>query len=200
MAASTSASKPGCNKGAAPAQSQLNNVRTSSRTVPDQPFGLAYAKTGHIAFAALTSKLAVLSTDGTQPRLLHTIPLPAASVGKEGALGVTLTHDGRELLIAAGSGAIVVDAAKAAAGAPGAVLGTLTGTAGTSVIEVSISPDDRYAFVSQEYGNIQTGNRGDNEVFDLHKALHSGFGPSASIGSLPLGKAVVGTTVRQTAR
>ncbi|GAA2274270.1 MULTISPECIES: YncE family protein [Kitasatospora] len=163
--------------------------------MPARPFGLVYARTGHVAFVVLQSELGVLSTEDTPPRLVRTVPLPAASLGKEGATGVALTHDGRELLIAAGSGAIVVDADKAANGSPGAVLGTLTGTAGTSAIEVTVSPDDRYAFVSQEYGDAQTGHRGDIEVFDLRTALHDGFGPSTVIGSLPLGNAVVGTAL-----
>ena len=190
-----SASGPTCQTSAAPAQSQLKGVHAASLNVPGHPFGLAYAQKGHIAFASLKKELGVLSTDSTPPKLLHTIPLPAASLGKEGANAVTLTHDGRELLIAAASGAIVVDAAKAAAGAPGAVLGTLTGTVGTSAVEVNISPDDRYAFVSQEYGDASTGGRGDLQVFDLSKALRSGFGHSAFIGSLTLGQAVVGTAV-----
>ncbi|MFE7300643.1 YncE family protein [Streptomyces sp. NPDC057579] len=195
-----SASEPSCQSSAAPAQSQLSGVHTASLTVPARPFGLVYARTGHIAFAALKTELGVLSTDSTQPRLLRKIPLPAASVGKEGATGVALTHDGRELLIAAGSGAIVVDAAKAATGAPGAVLGTLTGTAGTSAIEVTVSPDDHYAFVSQEYGDASTGHRGDIEVFDLRKALRGGFGQSSLVGSLALGQAVVGTAVSPNGR
>ncbi|GAA1931752.1 YncE family protein [Streptantibioticus ferralitis] len=200
LAASASAAEPGRQTGAAPAQSQLSSVRSASLTVPAKPFGLVYARTGHVAFVALKSELGVLSTSSGTPRLVRTIPLPAASLGKEGATGVTLTHDGRELLIAAGGGAIVVDAAKAASGAPGAVLGTVTGTAGTSAIEVTVSPDDHYAFVSQEYGNTQTGNRGDIEVFDLHKALHSSFGPDTSIGSLTLGNAVVGTAISPNGR
>ncbi|MBU3068034.1 YncE family protein [Nocardia sp. NEAU-G5] len=194
-AAALPTAEPSCTSSAAPAQSPLNDVHTASTTVPDRPFGLVYAQTGNIAFASLKSELGVLSTDSTPPRLLLEIPLPAASVGKEGATGVALTHDGRELLIAAGSGAIVVDAAKAAAGAPGAVLGTLTGTAGTSAIEVTVSPDDHYAFVSQEYGDASTGHRGDIEVFDLGKALRSGFGQTSLIGNLPLGQAVVGTAI-----
>lgn len=195
VAVATAVAPPGCQTGPAPSQPQLTGVRTTSLTVPAQPFGLVYAPTGHVAFAVLQSALGVLSTDSATPRLVRTIPLPAASLGKEGATGITLTHDGSELLIAAGSGAIVVDTAKAAAGAPGAVLGALTGAAGTSAIEVTVSPDDRYAFVSQEYGNAQTGHRGDIEVFDLRTAVRTGFGQAARIGSLTLGDAVVGTAL-----
>jgi DNA-binding beta-propeller fold protein YncE len=184
-----------CQSGPAPAQTQLSGVHTASSSTPGQPFGLAYARTGHTAFAALQSELGVLSTDGATPRLVGTIALPAASTGKEGATGITLTHDGTELLIAAGSGAIVVDTAKAAAGAAGAVLGTLTGTTGTSAIEVTVSLDDRYVFVSQEYGNAQTGHRGGIEVFDLRAATRTGFAQANGIGSLPLGDAVVGTAI-----
>ncbi|MEY9949861.1 YncE family protein [Kitasatospora sp. GAS1066B] len=190
-----SVSPPTCQSGPAPAQPQLNGVHSASLTVPAQPFGLVYAPKGNVAFTVLQSALGVLSTDSGTPRLVRTVPLPAASLGKEGATGIALTHDGRELLIAAGSGAIVVDAAKAAASTAGAVLGTLTGTAGTSAIEVTVSPDDRYAFVSQEYGDAGTGHHGDIEVFDLRTAVRTGFGQASDIGDLPLGDAVVGTAI-----
>ncbi|MFE3652859.1 YncE family protein [Streptomyces sp. NPDC059152] len=58
---------------------------------------------------------------------------------------------------------------------------------------MTVSPDDRYAFVSQEYGDADTGHRGDIEVFDLRQALRSGFDTSDVIGSLTLGQAVVGS-------
>ncbi|MEY9849393.1 DNA-binding beta-propeller fold protein YncE [Streptacidiphilus sp. BW17] len=193
--ASQPESPPTCQSGPAPAERQLSGVQTVSLTVPAQPFGLVYASKGNLAFTVLHSGLGVLSTDGGTPRLVRTIPLPAASLGKEGATGITLTHDGSELLIAADRGAIVVDAAKAAAGAAGAVLGTLTGTAGTSAIEVTVSPDDRYAFVSQEYGDAGTDHRGDIEVFDLRTAVRSRFERNSYIGRLPLGDAVVGSAL-----
>lgn len=44
----------------------------------------------------------------------------------------------------------MIDVAKAAAGNPDAVVGALNGTAGISAIEVVVTPDDEYAFVSQE--------------------------------------------------
>ncbi|MFE0020873.1 hypothetical protein [Amycolatopsis sp. NPDC059021] len=190
----TSATAPGCQT-TAPPQQTLDGVRAASLTVPANPFGLAYAPSGHTAFVALGTQLGVLDTDAFPPRLARTVPLPSAGLGKEGATGLALTHDGRALLVATGSGAIVLDAAKAAAGQPDAALGTLTGTAGTSAIEVTVSPDDRYAFVSQEYGNTQTGGRGAIEVFDLRKALDTGFGPGAAVGAVALGKAVVGTAL-----
>ncbi|MDT3397144.1 YncE family protein [Streptomyces sp. B1866] len=188
------ATLPGCQT-TAPGQKTLDGVRTASRDVPAAPFGLAYAPSGPTAFVTLKGDLGVLATDSFPPRLVRRIPLPVASLGGSGATGLALTHDGRYLLAATGSGAIVVDAAKAAAGTAGAVLGTLTGTAGTSAIQVALSPDDRYAFVTQEYGNSQTGDRGGIEVFDLSKAVTSGFPASAYVGSLTLGKAVVGVAV-----
>ncbi|MFB7507110.1 YncE family protein, partial [Streptomyces broussonetiae] len=123
------------------------------------------------------------------------VGLSLAGLGPSGANGVTLTHDGRHLLVASGRGAIVVDAARAAAGQAGAVVGTLTGTFRNSAVQVTVSPDDRYAFVSQEYGDCWGGGRGTIEVFDLRAALTHKFRGSAYVGRLVLGKSVVGTAV-----
>ncbi|WP_158889548.1 YncE family protein [Amycolatopsis anabasis] len=193
-------SAPGCQTTAPPPQATLNNVRAASLTVPAAPFGLAYARSGRTAFVALRTELGVLATDTFPPRLVRTIPLPAESLGKSGATGLALTHNGSSLLVATGRGAIVLDAAKAEVGMPGAVLGTLTGTVGTSAIAVTVSPDDRFVFVSQEYGNAQTGGRGAIEVFDLRTALGGGFGPGTVVGSVALGKAVVGSAISSDGR
>ena len=53
---------------------------------------------------------------------------------------------------------------------------------------MALSPDDRCAFVTLEISNSLA-------VFDLHKALTSGFGPSDFVGTEPLGIAPVGLAV-----
>ncbi|QWF77914.1 YncE family protein [Amycolatopsis sp. CA-230715] len=185
---------PGCEKSAAPAQPVLDKVRTASLDVPTAPFGVVYGPKGGQAFVALGPEIGVL-TGGFPPKLERRVALPKGSLGESGATGLAVTHDGQHLLVATGTGAIVLDAGKLASGGANPVLGTLTGTAGSSAVQVSVSPDDRFAFVSQEYGNEQTGNRGAVEVFDLAKALHSGFGAGSYVGHIVLGRSVVGTAL-----
>lgn len=189
-AAGADPAPPGC-QATAPGHPVLTGVRTATTAVPAAPFGVVPAPTGHTAFVVLKDRIGVLDTAAFPPKLVRAVALPSADLGRTGATGLAITHDGRRLVVAADTGAVVLDAAKTAAGAPGAVLGVLTGTAGTSAIAVSISPDDRFAFVSQEYGNTATGGRGAVEVF----ALTGGFGPGAYVGSVALGQGVVGTAV-----
>jgi DNA-binding beta-propeller fold protein YncE len=108
--------------------------------------------------------------------------------------GEALTNDERYLLVADGSGAAVLDVGRAERGAPHAVLGKLavdarsTSLALDSAIEVSVSPDDRFAFVSLESAN-------EIAVFSLERAIKTGFKRSALVGTIPLGFGVVGIAI-----
>ena len=182
----------------APPQKNLTSVRTAEITVPAHPFGVAYAQQNDIAFVALNTSLGVLNTSAFTPILIHEIPLPAPYVGVSGALGIALTHSGHHVLVTASSIAlIVVDAAKASTGSPDAVVGVLNGTAaaGDSAIEVTITGDDKYAFISQEYGSPQTSGRGTIEVFELQRPAANGTVFGTYVGYLILGDAVVGTAI-----
>jgi DNA-binding beta-propeller fold protein YncE len=183
---------PGCQT-VAPQQKNLSSVRTALISVPNTPFGVVYSLNKDIAFVALNSTLGVLNTTAFAPSLLHQITLPAAYQVLDGAGGITLTHDGRYVLVSLGTGAIVVDVAKAVSGSPSAVVGALNGTAGSGAIEVIVTADDKYVFVSQEYGIEQTGFRGGIEVFSLHKPTNNGSVSGTYVGFLALEDAVVGT-------
>ena len=188
-------SLPGC-QNVAPPEKNLTSVRTAEITVPAHPFGVVYAQKNDIAFVALNTSLGVLNTSAFIPSLIHEIPLPAPYV--DTGTGIALTHDGRHVLVTAFSTAlIVVDVAKAATGSPDAVVGILNGTAaaGHSAIEVTISRDDKYAFVSQEDGSRQTGERGTIEVFKLQRPAANGTVSGTYVGYLVLGDLVVGTAL-----
>ena len=190
-------SLPGC-QNVAPPEKNLTSVRTAEITVPAHPFGVVYAQQNDLAFVALNTSLGVLNTSAFIPSLTHEIPLPAPYVSIDGALGITLTHDGRHVLVTAFSAAlIVVDVAKAATGSPDAVVGVLNGTAaaGQSAIEVTVTRDDKYAFVSQEDGSLQTGERGTIEVFKLQRPAANGTVSGTYVGYLVLGDLVVGTAL-----
>jgi DNA-binding beta-propeller fold protein YncE len=137
---------------------------------------------GRWSFVTLNSAVEVLSNRSPAPVADRQVSVPGTPQGEQ------LTNDGRYLLVADGSGAVVIDVTRAEDGAAGAVLGTLSSPAGRGAVEVAVSPDDRFAFVTLELS-------GSLAVFDLSKALASGFGPADFAGTVPLGTAPVGLAV-----
>ena len=164
---------------AAPA---LGAVSQAAVPVPGSPFSVVATADGRWSFVTLNSAVEVLSNRSPAPVADRQVSVPGTPQGEQ------LTSDGRYLLVADGSGAVVIDAARAEDGAAGAVLGTLSSPAGRGAVEVAVSPDDRFAFVTLELSDSLA-------VFDLHKALASGFGPADFVGTVPLGTAPVGLAV-----
>lgn len=212
----------------APSQRNLTNVKTATTTLPDGnlPFGIVYATyQPKVAFVALNHSLGVLDTSTFAPTLRHQIPFPASArgpldaLGGVGGTGLALTHDGRYVLVTAFSSALIVfDAARAAKNqGQDSVVAVLAGatSAGDTAIEVTVSPDDRYAYVSQENG-VETvtkeangttrysSQRGRIETFALHPPAHGCEEAQRfhgeSLGFQELGYAVVGTQVSQDGR
>ena len=184
----------------APLQNTLSNVRTAQLNVSESPFGIVYGQQQDTAFVTLNNTLGILNTSNFPPSLARQIALPTAYTGLEGALGLSLTHSGKYVLVAAGPGLIVIDTALATAGSPDAVVGVLNGTTGTQTpgdeaIEVTLSLNDKYAFVSQEYGSDLGVTSGNIDVFKLHKPAANGSVSGTAIGYLNLGFAVVGTAL-----
>jgi DNA-binding beta-propeller fold protein YncE len=174
---------PGCSVATAPARA-LGTAAISLEPVPAHPFGVVVTAGGRWSFLSAGQGVAVLRPGGPSgPAVVRTIPLPSPT-----AFGEALTRDGRYLLVAGLRGAEVVDVAGAEQGAPHAVLGTLAVPGGMGGIEVALSPDDQYAFVSMEY-------TGEIAVFSLRQALAEGFGASDLIGVIPAGHGPVGLAV-----
>ena len=145
------------------------------------------------------STLGVLNTSTFPPRLAHQIPLPPAYIDYEGANGLMLTNDDRYLFVSAGEGAIVIDAELAAKGSPDAVVGTLNGTTetqkpGKGAIQTTVTENQTYAFVSQEYGPSNGTLPGNVDVFKLDKSCNGSIS-GTPIGYLNLGYEVVGTVL-----
>jgi len=129
-------------------------------------------------------------------------PVPVRSVTLPSVMpaagGETLTHNGKYLLVAGGTGAAVLSVARLERGSRHPVVGVLSTPgpqtfnsqlgAGDGAVEVITSPDDRYAFVTLE-------NAGRISVFDLHKALAGGFRGSGYVGSISLGQGPVGMAI-----
>lgn len=161
----------------------LSRVRTGAVTVPGSPYSVVTSRTGQWAFASLPHAVAVLSTRAFVPRLVRLIRLPAGAAG--GVHGLALTAGGTYLLAAAGSGAVVIDVARAERGRH-AVLGMLRspvsarlhGPAGASA--VLGSRDGRYVFVARA-------RAGGVAVFDLSVALARRLRSSGLLGVVPVG-------------
>jgi DNA-binding beta-propeller fold protein YncE len=160
----------------------LGAVSQAAVPVPGSPFSVVETPDGRWSFVTLNSAVEVLSNRSPAPVADRQVSVPGTPQGEQ------LTNDGRYLLVADGSGAVVIDVARAEDGAAGAVLGTLSSPAGQGAVEVAVSPDDRFAFVTLELSDSLA-------VFDLHKALASGFGPADFAGTVPLGTAPVGLAV-----
>jgi DNA-binding beta-propeller fold protein YncE len=89
-----------------------------------------------------------------------------------------------------GSGALVISVARAGqAAGQQAILGALASPVGNGAIEVAVSPDSRFAFVTLEDvpGRVA--------VFSLARALTGGFGPGDYVGIIPLPPVPVGMAV-----
>ncbi len=156
--------------------------------VPGAPYGIAVTPDGRWAFTALLDSIEVLHIS----RSLTLAPVRTVPVapGPEGLAGEALTSDGRYLLVATGSGAVVVSTARAEQGSANAVVGVLTDPQGPpGGMEVALSPDNRFAFVTLEAGSGQIA------VFNLAQALAHGFGASDFAGVIPVGPVAIGMAV-----
>ena len=160
----------------------LPEVRTAKATVPGRPFAVVTTSDGAWSFVSLGRSIGVFSNDSFVPRLVGQVPVPGQ------ALGQALTSDGQYLIVADQGGVDVIDVAGATRGDSNSVVGVLrppTDQIDGGAIEVALSRDDGYVFVTREKVN-------DLAVFNLRKARLEGYGPSAFVGSVPLGASPVG--------
>ncbi|MGP0024143.1 MAG: YncE family protein, partial [Streptosporangiaceae bacterium] len=172
---------PGCSTAVAGATA-LSGVRSADVSVGSQPFGVATTADGHFSFVTLANAVAVLSHGSSlAPTLDHVLSAPGATGSEQ------LTSDGRYLLVAANSGALVFSVADAEQGGS-ALVGTLASPFGSGAVEVAVAPDDRFAFVTLE-------NSADLAVFNLQNALANGFGTSDVVGKIPLHNAPIGLAI-----
>ena len=180
-----SLSAPACATATAPSAA-LKGVRTAMVSVKGSPFGVAAA--GRWAFVAVPDGVDVLRAGRSlAPAVVRTIRVAG------GPAGLAITPDGRYLLAAVGRGAVVISVARAERGTAKAVVGTLNAPNRSplnddSAIEVAISPNGQFAFVTLEYADTAV-------VFNLGKALRRGFGAADYVGAIPLGLAAVGLAV-----
>lgn len=177
----------------APPQNVLGFNSTSVR-VGNRPWGLVYLN-DFFAFAAINFSIGVLDTTNFEPRLLNMIPFPMdlqmgnLDINSDGYgyRELALSHDKKTLYVATGYGAVVLDVARALFGRNDSVIGVLSsgGYAGHSAVELSVTPDDNFVFISQEFGSNNSYGRGAVEVFKVTRG-------TATISSIWRGKARLG--------
>jgi DNA-binding beta-propeller fold protein YncE len=161
---------PGCDTGIASAP-DLSKVEHGTTTIGGRPFAVAVSPDGKFSFVTAGHQLAVLSNgSGLAPSLVHTLSMPGANKG------VTLTRDGRYLLLAAGSGAKVLSAADAEQGTAH-LIGILHSPGGTGAVQIVLSPDDQFAYVTLQNSNGVA-------VFNLKHALSTGFDEASFVGTV----------------
>jgi DNA-binding beta-propeller fold protein YncE len=173
---------------------RLSGVRTALVAAHGYPFGLATASRGNRAFVTVfassgAATIGIYRTRSFVPWLIRSLRLPDA----DAAVGDTLTRNGKYLLGATNNGLVVISVARAERGSKHAILGRLSAPGGQGGIEVAVSRDGRYAFVSLEYSF-------DLAVFNLHRALTRGFSRSDLVGTIPTGAAPVGLAVSPSGR
>jgi len=173
---------PGCTTRDASA-GLLPNVPGHLVKTGGRPFDVVVTANGY-AFVSLTTTLDVLRTTGPEPSVLRVILLSSA-------LGEALTHNQKYLLVAGHGGLTVFRASDLEHGLSTPV-GTLT-SPGKHAVQVAVSPDDRFAFVTLQYSHAVA-------VFNLSRALTSGFGPADLVGRIPVGANPIGLTVSPNGR
>jgi len=166
---------PGCTTKTAAANT-LPKAHGHLVRVGGKPFDVVVTPQGY-GFLTLSTALGVLRTTGQVPRLIQRIPLREA-------FGVALTHDQKYLLVAGQSGLTVFRVSNLEHGRY-TPLGTLSSPGGKHAVQVAVSADDKYAFVTLQFS-------GHVAVFSLRRALTSGFGPADLTGLIPVAAGPVG--------
>jgi len=167
--------------------------------VPGNPASIALSANGRVAYVALSSAnpaspngVGVLKCSQGRYRLVRVVPL------ESDPFGIALTHD-NQLLLVADDGFVAFLSAPAMLQGRTALVGYLKDDPGDiedndpGSVYVNVTPDDRYAFVSDE-------NDASITVINLQKARRDGFSRSAIVGKIPVGNAPVALTFSRDGR
>lgn len=161
---------------AAPPDTPTAAARLPAASLSGHPVAAA-AVSADLVFVAVRawgsgdrSGIEVLRRDGGA---LHSTAL--ISIGSQ-PTGLALSPDGRVLLAAYGDGVAELDVARAAAGDPSSVLGTVATGAGAGTSRLAIA-GGRYVFAADE-------SAGRVSVLDLPRMEAGDFGPSAQVGTV----------------
>ncbi|MGH3124356.1 MAG: YncE family protein, partial [Streptosporangiaceae bacterium] len=167
---------PGCTTQTAKG-TQLKHVGSHMVATGGNPFDVETVP-GFAFVSGAGNGLAVMNTSKPVPSVMWSSPLHHAQ-------GEALTPNGRYLAVTGGSGITVfrVSSLEQTAGSPPA--GSLGSPGQKHAEDVAITPDGQYAFVTYQ-DSAHVG------VFNLQRALSSGFGSSALVGLIPVGPQPIG--------
>jgi DNA-binding beta-propeller fold protein YncE len=175
--------------GILPASAQAVTPVQQDITLPGTPFAVTTIPDGQYLFASLSGPangVAILRqgpASATLVRVLHT---------GGAVVGLTVTGNGQYLLDtvqpvtgSTPSGMQIIDIAKAISGQPGAILGTVPTGSGGGPIEVALSNDQRFAFVTNEYSETVS-------VINLSQAIATRGSAASLVGNIPVEQLPVG--------
>jgi YVTN family beta-propeller protein len=156
--------------------------------LPGHPFSTVSSPDGCWLFVALTSSnprsfngVALLSRGGGQIALKKVFPVETEPTG------MTITYDGKLLVVADGDYVVFMDTGRMVAGRGDPILGFIKDADFAGSVYVNTTADDKFLFVSDE--NVETVT-----VINLQKARAEGFKESAIVGKIPVGLAPIALT------
>ena len=156
--------------------------------LPGHPFSTVSSPDGCWLFVSLTSSnpksanaVAVLSRGRGQIAMKGVFPVEAEPTG------MTVTHDGKLLVVADGDYVVFMDTARMIAGRADPILGYVKDADFAGSVYVNTTADDKFLFVSDE--NVETVT-----VINLQRARAEGFKQTAIVGKIPTGGAPIALT------
>jgi DNA-binding beta-propeller fold protein YncE len=167
---------PGCTTQVAKG-AQVKHVGSHLVTTGGKPFDVETVP-GFAFVSGAASGLAVMNTSKPVPSLMWSSTLHHAQ-------GEALTPNGRYLVVTGGNGIAVFQVSSLERTAGSQPVGSLSKPGQKHAEDVAITPDGQFAFVTyQDSANVG--------VFNLQRALSSGFGSSAVVGLIPVGPQPIG--------
>ena len=171
---------PGCTTQTAKG-AQLKHVGSHLVATGGNPFDVETVP-GFAFVSGAGSGLAVMNTQNSVPaRMWDSAPLDHAQ-------GEALTPNGHFLVVTGGSGITVFRVSDLEQGAGANKVGSLVSPGQMHAEDVAITPDGNFAFVTFQ-------NSASVGVFDLQRALSSGFGPGDVVGHIPVGPQPIGIAI-----
>lgn len=175
-------------QGAAPRCDAPTGEPVSYVQLPGHPFGTVSTPDGCWLFVSLNSSnpksangVAVLSRAGGRITLKRVVQVEA------GPTGMTMTHDGKLLVVADDEYVVFMDVSRMVEGRGDPLLGYIKDADFAGSVYVNTTADDRFLFVSDE--NVETVT-----VINLERARAEGFKASAIVGKVPTGLAPIALT------
>jgi len=166
----------------------LSATPTVKVDLPGHPFQAVSSRDGCWIFAGMigdgerpVSGIAVIRRGDGRLELAQTAKLEHA------VTGIVLTHDGKVLIAAVGSGVWLLDVERLKTGAGDPVVARVDEEQSSGSVYVNVTRDDQILFVSEERARAIT-------VIDLPRA-RSGAGEKSIIGRIPAGNAPIALTL-----